>query len=149
MKSSAPTTTTSTNTSGIEQLRIYQLARSLEDKLYELAKALPEDQAYPLGNDLRRSAAAVAHHVAESHRRYSYTSKIEELHAARIAAEEASKVLERDEEAGHGKVAEYAQDYTGVIKQSWGLIKWLKNKQLEQKARYQAKASDELVQARA
>lgn len=69
-------TLSKTNQSSIEHLRIYQLARSLEDKLYEYAKTLPGEQFYPLGNDLRRSSAAAAHYIAETHRRYSYTVKM-------------------------------------------------------------------------
>lgn len=134
--------------SGIEHLRIYQLARSLEDGLYELAKALPAEEFFPLGNDLRRGSAAVAHHIAESHRRYSYTVKLEELHAARTAAEATIAALERYEATGHGKANEYRDDYTALIKQSWGLIKWLKARQTEQQTKAQAQAADELVAAR-
>lgn len=137
-----------TNNASIEHLRIYQLARSLEDRLYELAKHLPADQFYPLGNDLRRSSAAVAHYIAETHRRYSYTIKLEALHLARTAAEDVIKHLETYQAAGHGEVIESVEDYTTLIKQSWGLIKYLKSKQELVRSKEQARATDELVAAR-
>ncbi len=141
-------TSPNTNHASIEHLRIYQLARSLEDQVYELVKALPTEQFYPLGNNLRRTSAAVAHYIAETHRRYSYTIKMESLHGARTAAEEAIRQLEAYETAGHGKAGELKDDYTALISQSWGLIKYLKNQQHLTQAKDQAQASDELVAAR-
>ncbi len=120
------TPTSKTNNNSIEHLRIYQLARSLEDRLYVLAKALPDNQFYPLGNDLRRSSAAVAHYIAETHKRYSYTVKLECLHAARTATEETIRHLESYKAAERNNIPELIEDYTTLIKQSWGLIKYLR-----------------------
>ncbi len=146
-QSDTTTNPNKTNTS-IEHLRIYQLARSLEDQVYDLAKSIPAEQFYPLGNDLRRSSAAVAHYIAETHRRYSYVIKLECLHAARIAAEETIRLLENHQTASREQITEIINDYTLLIKQSWGLIKYLKAKQELTKSKDQAKASDELVAAR-
>jgi four helix bundle protein len=71
----------------IEQLRIYVAARLLEDQVYELVKTFPADQFYGLGNDLRRSSAAVSHHIMGAHRLYSYRLKLDELAAMRREAE--------------------------------------------------------------
>ena len=132
----------------IAQLRIYQLAHRLEDNVYELVKGLPEEQFYPLGNDLRRASAAAAHYIAQAHRSYSYQLKLESLHAARSAAEDMGKLLERVQQEGFGDTKALAEDYTTLIKQNWGLIKYLKNRQAEKQTAAIAAAKDELVAAR-
>lgn len=123
----------------IQQLRIYTAARELEDKVYELVKAAPADCAWPLGNDLRRSSAAVSHHISESYNRYSYHTKIEALHLARTEVEKTQRLLEDFGAAGYGKIKDLYEGYTATIKQTWGLIKYLKTKQGEQEAKPETK----------
>ena len=72
--------------SSIEDLRIYKLARELEDQVYELVKAFPPEQFYAMGNDLRRASAGVSHHIMNTHQFFSYTLKLDELAAARRQA---------------------------------------------------------------
>lgn len=131
----------------IADLRIYQLALSLEEKVYKLVASLPTEQ-FDLGNDLRRASAGVAHHIFQSHRVYAYSTKMDELHAARDMAETAIRHLEQYSSAGFGKVDGLVEDFTSLIKQSWGLIKWFKTKQAEKQAANGASAKDELVAAR-
>jgi four helix bundle protein len=136
-----------TNNRSVADLRVYQLALSLEDKVYKLAGGLPPNQ-FDLSNGLRRAAAGAAHYIYESHRRYSYQVKIESLHAAKSEAEEAIRLLVQAQEAGFGKVAPVCEEFTALIKQSWGLIKYLQRKQIEKQTTDQAAAKDELVAAR-
>jgi four helix bundle protein len=110
----------------IEQLRIYQVARRLEDEVYELVKTFPADQFYGLGNDLRRSSAAVSHHIMGCHRLYSYRLKLDELAAMRREAERAQQQFERARDLG--ATDELIEGYTSIIKQSWSLTKWLQAK---------------------
>ena len=115
----------------IEQLTIYKKARQLEDEVYELVKTFPADQFYGLGNDLRRSSAAVSHHIMGCHRLYSYRLKLDELSAMRREAEATQQHLERAHE--FGARGELMEGYTTIIKQSWGLTKWLQAKLDERK----------------
>lgn len=139
-----------TNTKkSIEGLRIYQAARKLEDSIFKLVTALPDGQQYPLGNDLRRQSTATAHFIAEAHKAYSYVKKMESLHLARTHAEALQKSLASYSQAGLGDTAGLQEDTVTVIKQAWGLIKYLKQRQDESRAAAQANASDELVAARA
>jgi four helix bundle protein len=110
----------------IEQLNIYKHARQLEDEVYELVKTFPADQFYGLGNDLRRSSVAVSHHIMECHRLYSYRLKLDALNAVRREAEATNALLERAHDLG--ATAELIEGYTSIIKQSWGLTKWLQAK---------------------
>src|SRR5262245_9446242 len=91
-------------TESIEQLNIYKLARRLEDEVYELVKTFPADQFYGLGNDLRRSSAAVSHHIMDAHRLYSYRLsyrlELDEFAAARREAEATQAHLERARDLG-------------------------------------------------
>src|SRR6266705_4395142 len=91
----------------IEQLTIYKLARRLEDEVYELVKAFTADQFYGLGNDLRRSSAAVSHHIMGCHRLFSYRLKLDELAAMRREAEDVNEQINMAGDLlGADKVAE-------------------------------------------
>lgn len=129
----------------IENLRIYTTARGLEDQVYELVKGFPVDQFYGLGNNLRRSSAAVSHHIMGAHRLFSYRLKLDELAATRREAELTQKLLESAREFGASE--ELIANYTSVIKQSWGLSKWLKGKLDEKRQQTEIQAKDELVAA--
>ena len=131
----------------IEQLRIYKSARAAEDQVYELVKKLPADHFYGLGNDLRRSSAAVSHHIASAHRLFSYRLKLDELAAMRREAEATQKHLE--DARPFGADAELIAEYTGIIKQSWGLSKWLKTKLDEKREKAEVSAKEELTAAMA
>lgn len=129
----------------IEQLRIYKSARVLEDQVYELVKQFPADQFYGLGNDLRRSSAAVSHHIMGAHRLFSYRLKLDELAAMRREAEAAQAHLEKAR--AFGATDEMISEYTGVIKQSWGLTKWLKDKLEEKREKAEIVAKEDLAAA--
>jgi four helix bundle protein len=128
----------------IEQLRIYKTARSLEDQVYELVKQFPADQFYGLTNDLRRASAAVCHHLMGAHRLYSYRLKLDELAAMRREAEAAQKYLE--DARPYGATDVMISEYTSVIKQSWGLTKWVKSRLDEQAQKAAVTAKEELAQ---
>ena len=130
----------------IQQLRIYATARTLEDQVYELIKAFPADQFYGLANDLHRASSAVAHHISAAHKLFSYKLKLEELAAARREAEIAQKLLLDAKQ--YGPTDNLIEEYTGIIKQSWGLTKWLKSRLDEKQAKAEVSAKDELVAAR-
>lgn len=132
----------------IASLKVYGLALSLEDQVYQLVKKLGEEHFYELGNNLRRSSSAIAHYIQDAHDQYSYALKIESLHSARRAAEETIKLLEQFEQTGFGKTAKLAEQATTIIKQSWGLIKYLQTKRAEKMQQASSKAKDELVAAR-
>jgi four helix bundle protein len=131
----------------IEQLRIYKTARAAEDQVYELVKQFPADQFYGLGNDLRRSSAAVSHHIMSAHRLFSYRLKLDELAAARREAEATQAHLEQARSLG--ATTELSAEYTAVIKQSWGLTKWLKAKLHEKSKKAEIAAKEELTEAAA
>lgn len=129
----------------IEQLRIYRSAREQEDQIYELVKTFPQDQYYGLGNDLRRSSSAVSHYIMNAHRLFSYRLKLDELAAARREAEVAQ--LQLEQARAYGATDDLISQYTSIIKQTWGLTKWLKTKLQEKQAQSEVTAKDELIEA--
>jgi four helix bundle protein len=129
----------------IEQLRIYKSARALEDQVYELVKQFPAEQFYGLGNDLRRSSAGVAHHIMEAHRLFSYRLKLDSLTAMRREAESTQRHLEQVQD--FGPTDELIAEYTGIIKQSWGLTKWLKAKLEEKQEKAEIAAKEQMASA--
>jgi four helix bundle protein len=129
----------------IEQLRVYKLARAAEDQVYELVKSFPAEDFYGSGNDLRRSSAAVAHHIMETHRLFSYRLRLDALAMARREAETTQKHLEGVRDLGATDAL--ISDYTAIIKQSWGLTKWLRVKLDERQEKAEVAAKEELAQA--
>lgn len=135
-------------TRSIENLRVYKESRALEDAVYQLVNQLPEREFYRLGNDLRRSSAAISHYLTECHKRYSYSIKLEALHLARTEAETLTRLLSDHETQGYGPTLSQKNTCTSIIKQCWGLIKYLKQRQAHQQTTRRISASDELVAAR-
>ena len=134
--------------SSIQNLRVYTLAYELEKTVLKLVSKLPKKEAYRLANDLHRASTAVSHYIYEAHQRYSYTLKIDNLQSAVAEAEHAKKLLTAHADQKHGDTTKLVEDYTAVIKQCWGLLKYLKARQNEKQLRENTKASDELVAAR-
>jgi four helix bundle protein len=129
----------------IEQLHIYKTARATEDQVYELVKGFPADQFYGLGNDLRRSSAAVSHYINSAHRLFSYRLKLDELAAMRREAEVTQKHLESARP--HGATDKLITEYTTIIKQSWALSKWLKARLDEKREKAEVSAKEQMATA--
>ena len=96
-----------------------------------------------MGNDLRRSSAGVSHYIMETHKLFSYRLKLDALAGARREAESAQKHLEaaRDLGATDAMISEY----TGIIKQSWGLTKWLNAKLDEKQEKAEVAAKEQMA----
>jgi four helix bundle protein len=132
----------------IEKLHIYQTSRQLEDQIHELVKQLPSTEYYSLGDQLRRTSAAIAHYIAEGHKRYSYSLKLEALHLARTQAEQLKDYLTTYTQQGYGDTAALKETATTIIKQAWGLIRHFKQRQSERQSSSRVRAADALVAAR-
>ena len=118
-----------TDQRSLKHLLIYRLALELEDKTFALAKVvmqLNEDDFWNYGNDLYRASAAVAGHIAQAHRLYSYQHKIDELAAARQEAQAVMRLLRHVEPA---ETVEFlSEGYKGLMKQAGALEWWLQGR---------------------
>ena len=48
-----------------EELRVYQVALSLVDRIYDITQAWPKDEIFGLINQLRRAATSIVLNIAE------------------------------------------------------------------------------------
>ncbi len=120
---------------GLENLKIYQLAEKLEITVYKVTEDFPKDEKYRSVDQLRRSSSSSANNIAEGYNRYSYQEKIRYLCIAKSEAEETKRNIIRSFKKGflQEKVAiEIADNYTALIKGISGYIKFL-NKKKEEK----------------
>lgn len=116
---------------GLENLKVYQIAEALEVEVYKITKDFPKEEKYGSTNQLRRSSASVANNIAEGYARHSYAEKVRYLYIAKGEAEETKRNIIRSgkKELINEKVAnELADKYTGLLKAISGYIKFLKEK---------------------
>ena len=66
----------------LDDFELYNTARRLRIKTYQLIKQLPKEEKYCLGSQMRRAAVSVSNNIAEGHGRWHY---LENMHFCRIA----------------------------------------------------------------
>ena len=71
-----------------QDLHVWQAARELRQKFYEIARRLPAEEKYGLASQMRRAAVSVTNNVAEGHGRYHYQENIQFLRVSRGSLEE-------------------------------------------------------------
>ena len=116
---------------GLENLKVYQIAEILEIEVYKATKNFPKEEKYGSVNQLRRSSAAVSNNIAESYARHSYAEKIRYLYIAKGEAEETKRNIIRS-----GKkdliteliANDLADKYTGLLKAISGYIRFITDK---------------------
>ena len=119
---------------GLENLKVYQMAEVLEVEVFKLLKSFPKEEMYTSANQIKRSSAAVSNNIAECYARHSYLEKIRYLYIAKGEAEETKRNLVRSgkKELITNLVAnELADKYTGLLKAISGYIKFLKDKSIK------------------
>jgi four helix bundle protein len=114
---------------GLENLKVYQMAEDAELEVYELTKKFPSDEKYRSVDQLRRSSASVANNVAEAYNKKSVKDKIRILNdIAKCEAEETKRKLIKSAKKGFCKKDTnlLAEKYTEIIKCIYGYIRFLK-----------------------
>jgi four helix bundle protein len=86
----------------LDNFELYNAARRLRKKTYQLIKQLPVEEKYCLGTQMRRAAVSVSNNIAEGHGRWHY---LENIHFCRIA---------------RGSIDELIDDYNTCIDESYG-----------------------------
>ena len=71
-----------------QDLHVWQAARELRQKFYEIARRLPAEEKYGLASQMRRAAVSVTNNVAEGPGRYHYQENIQFLRMSRGSLEE-------------------------------------------------------------
>lgn len=118
-------------TTGLENLKIYQMAKDLELAIYQITKNFPSDEKYRSVDQLKRSSSSVTNNLAESYYKQSMKERIHILKDIVICeAEETRSNLHMCAEKAfvHNKEIEKLLDgYTNFIKGTHGYIRFLKN----------------------
>ena len=63
-------------TFSFEQLKAYQVARTLVKEIYVLQNSFPKEERYALGDQVRRAATSITANLAEGSGRQSVKEKI-------------------------------------------------------------------------
>lgn len=116
---------------GLENLKVYQMAEALEVEVYKVTKDFPKEEKYSSVDQLRRSSASVANNIAEGYARHSYAEKVRYLYIAKGEAEETKRNIIRSgkkELISEGIANELASKYTGLLKAISGYVRFLKDK---------------------
>jgi four helix bundle protein len=117
--------------SGLDSLKIYQMAEELEIDVYNLTKNFPKEEKYGSINQIRRSSAAVSNNIAEGYTRHGYAEKIRYMYIAKGEAEETKRNMIRSGKKGlisETIANDIAHRYTDLLKGISGYIKFIREK---------------------
>ena len=120
---------------GLDNLKIYQMAEELEVDVYELLKSFPKEETYGSADQIKRSSSAVSNNIAEGYARHSYAEKVRYMYIAKGEAEETKRNLIRSGKKGFISVevaSTLADRYTSLLKAISGYIGFLKDKSSKQ-----------------
>jgi four helix bundle protein len=86
----------------LDDFELYNSARRLRKKTYQLIRQLPPEEKYCLGTQMRRAAISVSNNIAEGHGRWHYLENIHFCITAR------------------GSIDELIDDYNACIDENYG-----------------------------
>ncbi len=86
----------------LDEFELYNAARRLRKKTYQLIKQLPADERYCLATQMRRAAISVSNNIAEGHGRWHYLENIHFCSTAR------------------GSIDELIDDYNACLDEGYG-----------------------------
>ena len=112
---------------GLENLKIYQLAEQLEIEVHNLTKNFPKDELFRSIDQLRRSSSSVSNNIAEAYNRQSVKAKIHIINdIAKGEAEETKRNLMVCSKKGFHSNQEIISKYTELIMAISGYIRFLR-----------------------
>ena len=117
---------------GLENLKIYQMAEELEVEMHEITGTFPNDEKYRSVDQLRRSSASVSNNIAEGYGRHTFQENIRYLYIAKGEAEETKRNVLRSAKKGfidEGLAKQASDQYTELLKAISGYIKFIKERQ--------------------
>jgi four helix bundle protein len=86
----------------LDSFELYNAARRLRQRTYQLIRQLPTEERYCLGSQMRRAAISVSNNIAGGHGRWYYQ---ENIHFCRIA---------------RGSVGELIDDFNACLDENYG-----------------------------
>ncbi len=117
---------------GLSNLKIYQMAKQLELRVYRMTQQFPREERYRTVDQLQRSSAAVTNNIAEAYNKQSSKDKIHILRDIVIseAEETESNVLRCAEKEllARRDAEKTAAGYVELKKATNGYIRFLRDR---------------------
>ncbi len=116
---------------GFEELDVYKAAKKLRQRMYKLAKLLPDEERFGLAPQMRRASVSLTNNIAEGHGSRSYKLNISYLYRSRGSLYELIDDFSVCEDAGYFKqehLAVLRADAQDVAKLINGYIAFLRKK---------------------
>jgi four helix bundle protein len=88
-------------------LKVWQLARELRKRAYQISRKLPVEEKFGLSSQLQRAALSITANIAEGFGRYSYQENIQFCRTARGSAFEVRDHLIAAEDENYISVSEH------------------------------------------
>ena len=117
---------------GLENLKIYQMAKALELQVYKIVKNFPPDERFRSVDQLSRSSSSVTNNIAEAYNKKSVKEKIRILNdIVKGEANETRSNLELCLEKGFHTEKQLINSYTELLMAISGFIQFLRNSELQ------------------
>lgn len=121
---------------GLENLKIYNMAKVLEMRVHEIAEFFPVDERYRSIDQLKRSSASVTNNVAEAYHKRTAKEKIHILRDVAICeAQETESNIARCADKKflpQHAAQEIIDGYVEFKKATYGYIRFLRNQPTNQ-----------------
>lgn len=112
-----------------QELVVWREAMKLAEEVYRLQKALPKEEVYGLGDQIRRAVVSIASNIAEGFGRDSSADFIHFLHIARGSLYETRTQLELAQRLGYFLVDDSVSErFETIARLINGLIRSLRTK---------------------
>jgi four helix bundle protein len=111
-------------------LRVWQAAIDLVTKIYEVTRALPNEERYALGDQMRRAAVSIPANIAEGQARRHSKEFLQHLSIAKGSLAELHTLLtvaERLKYLSADQLARLEDDLSGIRRPLEGLMSRLRN----------------------
>lgn len=117
---------------GLENLKIYQMARELELKVFKVLKNFPSEEKFRSIDQLSRSSSSVTNNIAEAYNKKSIKEKTRILNdIVKGEANETRSNLELCLEKGFHNEKSLIDSYTQLLMAISGYIRFLRNSELQ------------------
>ncbi|MBI2065585.1 MAG: four helix bundle protein [Candidatus Zambryskibacteria bacterium] len=117
---------------GLENLKIYQMAKTLELEIFRIIQNFPPDERFRSVDQLSRSSSSVTNNIAEAYNKKSIKEKIRILNdIVKGEANETRSNLEVCLEKGFHKEKQLISLCTEFLMALSGYIRFLRNSELK------------------
>lgn len=118
---------------GLDNLKIYQMAEDYEIEVHKITDSFPKDEKFRSVDQIRRSSSSVANNIAEGYARHNYKEKVRYLYIAKGETEETKRNILKSAKKGFLTeilANDIAVKYTDLLKAISGYIKFIKTQDL-------------------